>query len=166
MPQDKQRRHPTRTISEDWPQVRHWKFDQGSALLALTIAARGATRVMGKDQAEPDHGTKLLRYALIGVLCIALAFIGVFGFRAVASFIFWQDEANQFQPIDGWMSPRYVVRSWQVPPKVVSDALGDRIEGGTPRTSLEEIAEARGVDVEEIIAILEAAIAAHQAKHP
>ncbi|EPX81340.1 hypothetical protein [Litoreibacter arenae] len=119
-----------------------------------------------KDTSDLEQDTKLLRRVLIGVLGVALVFVAVFSFRAVASFIYWNDEAHQFQPIDGWMTPRYVVRSWQVPPKVVSDALGDRIEGGTPRTSLEEIAEARGVEVEEIIAILEAAIAAHRAAQP
>lgn len=108
----------------------------------------------------------MLRRVLIVVLAAASIFVAVFAVRMVASFIYWQDEAHQFQPLAGWMTPRYVSRSWQVPPEVVAGALGDKIEGGTGRTSLEQIAEARGETVETVIAKLEEAIAAHQATRP
>lgn len=119
-----------------------------------------------KDTRDPGDDAKLLRRVLIGVLAAATIFIAIFGFRAVASFVYWQDAAHQFQPISGWMTPRYVAKSWQVPPEVVSGALGLEMSGGAGRSPLEQIAEARGVDVAAVIESLDAAIAAHRATRP
>ncbi|SFR44713.1 hypothetical protein SAMN04488002_1876 [Litoreibacter janthinus] len=106
----------------------------------------------------------LLRRALIGILVAAALVAGVFGFRAVASFIYWNDQAHQFEPIAGWMTPRYVARSWQVPPEVVSNALELPLAGGQGRISLDEISQARGADLEAIIMSLHDAISAHKAE--
>lgn len=88
-------------------------------------------------------------------------------FFAVQAAVFWHDRpprAEREQPIAAWMTPRYVARSWGVPREVVLDAVA--LEGPLPGgpISLAQIAEARGVAVEEIIAELETAIAAHQAQ--
>ena len=99
-----------------------------------------------KDTGEPGDDTKLLRRVLIGVLAAATIFIAIFGFRAVASFVYWQDAAHQFQPIKGWMTPRYVSKSWQVPPEVVPGAPGLEMAGGAGRVVPGEIAQARGGD--------------------
>ena len=120
----------------------------------------------GKGQQEHEGEVRVLRRVLIVVLAAASIFVAFFAVRMVASFIYWQDEAHQFQPLAGWMTPRYVGRSWQVPPEVVAGALGDMIESGTGRNSLEQSAEARGETVETVIARLEEAIAAHQAARP
>jgi hypothetical protein len=119
-----------------------------------------------KDIRDPGDDAKLLRRVLIGVLAAATIFIAIFSVRAVASFIYWQDAAHQFQPIAGWMTPRYVAKSWQVPPEVVSGALGLEMSGGAGRASLEQVAEARGEDVAAVIESLDAAIAAHRATRP
>ena len=119
-----------------------------------------------KNNKHAEGDTKLLRRALIGVLVAASIFIAIFGFRAVASFVYWSDEAHQFQPIAGWMTPRYVGKSWQVPPEVVSDALDLELSGGAGRTSLEQLAETRGEDVSAVIETLNEAIAAHKAGQP
>lgn len=93
------------------------------------------------------------------VLAVALVASLVFGGRAV---VFWIDRppmAERNQPVAAWMTPRYVARSWGLPPDLVLDA----IEAPRPRpegpVSLRRIATLRGVPVEEVIADLEAAIA-------
>ncbi|SDX02217.1 hypothetical protein [Litoreibacter albidus] len=113
-----------------------------------------------------DKDVVLLRRVLIGVLAVALLGAVVFGVRALASFVYWHDEAHQSQPIAGWMTPRYVGKSWQVPPEVIADALALRLEAGTGRTPLTEIAKARNQDLSVIIDTLQAAIDAHLATRP
>lgn len=115
-----------------------------------------------KNTPEPELNTKLLRRALIAVLCAALLFVAYFGFSAAASFVYWNDERHQFQPIAGWMTPRYVAKSWQVRPEIVANALQLKLNDGTGRQSLEQLAETQGVDVGALIAALDAAIVAEQ----
>jgi hypothetical protein len=66
-------------------------------------------------------------------------------------------------PIAGWMTPRYVSLSWDVPREIVAGALDVELGAGAGRRSLEALARDRGVPVEGLIAELEAAIAAHRA---
>lgn len=68
------------------------------------------------------------------------------------------------EPIEGWMTPRYVALSWDVPREVVADALGLDLGRGTGPQSLEALAAARGLPVETVVATLEAAIEAHRAE--
>lgn len=118
------------------------------------------------DAKEPEFDRKLLRRVLIGVLTAAVLFITFFGFRTITSFVYWNDEAHQSQPIAGWMTPRYVGKSWRVPPEVVAAALQIELSAGTGRTSLEQIANARGEDLTTLIATLDAAISTHKATQP
>ncbi len=104
------------------------------------------------------------RYLLLAfVLVIGLA--GLFGVRAVTQFIYWSDPAKQDQTLAGWMTPRYVARSYDVPPEVVLAALG--IEKGPPRrVSLESLAEAQGMSLAQMQARLQEAVALWRATHP
>lgn len=82
--------------------------------------------------------------------------------RFATSTMVWTDPALQNQKIAGWMTPRYVTRSWQVAPEVVSSGLGVEMDGSGRRLTLTEIAAAQGRSVDDLIAELEAAIAAAQ----
>lgn len=90
---------------------------------------------------------------------LALVVSAVFLFRFTASVIYWSDPRHVDQPIAGWMSPRYVARSWSVPPGVVDEALGlekGRRGGGKP--TLERIAQEQGRDLDAVRADVHEAI--------
>ena len=55
---------------------------------------------------------------------VAVFVTGFFAIRFTVSMIYWADPAHLDQQIQGWMTPRYVVQSWQVHPEVIRDALG------------------------------------------
>lgn len=99
------------------------------------------------------------------VLGLALALVLVFGLRLALWSLFGPPPVALDQPIAGWMTPRFVAMSWRIPPEVVGDAL-DLVRGEGRPGNLDQIARDRGVPVEDLIAELEAAIAAHRAAHP
>lgn len=83
-----------------------------------------------------------------------------FGLGALKHLRGW--DAAVDPPIEGWMTPRYVAHSWNVPRAVMEGDLG-LIRGVDGPVPLSRIAEARGVPVEVLVAEIEAAIAAHRA---
>lgn len=94
---------------------------------------------------------------------LALVVCLVFAFRTIAFAVYWADPAHRNQPIAGWMPPRYVAHSWQVPPEVVAQALNLPAEQRGRHMPLEEIAREQGIDMDTLRARLEAAIAAYHA---
>ena len=94
------------------------------------------------------------------ILALALMASLFFGVRSA---VFWYDRpplAERRQPVAAWMTPRYVARSWRVPRDLVLDAIdAPRPLPGGP-VSLAQLADLRGVPVEQVIAELETAIAA------
>ncbi|NKX43932.1 hypothetical protein [Roseicyclus persicicus] len=100
------------------------------------------------------------RVALIG-MGLALAVAAVFAVRLTLFTIYWADPAHRDQRIEGWMTPGYIARSWEVEPGVIRAALA--LEQGH-RPTLAQVAEAEGVPLPELIARLEAAIAAARAR--
>lgn len=114
-----------------------------------------------------DFATRLWSAAPIATLILALALLAtaVFGVRSAIHWIDRPTIAERQQPIEAWMTPRYVVRSWDVPRNVVLDVLDVPLPLPDGPTSLSRIAELRDVPVEQVIAEVQAAIAAHQAEH-
>lgn len=96
------------------------------------------------------------------ILSLAFAIAGLvtlfFLVRFAASTMVWTDPALQNQDIAGWMTPRYVSRSWQVAPEVVASGSGVEMDGSGRRLTLAEIAAAQGRSVDDLIAELEATI--------
>ena len=95
------------------------------------------------------------------LLAVALFASTAFGIRT-AVFLF--DPPARFErhaPVAAWMTPRYVSRSWGLPPGTLWDAL--ELPRDLPRgpIRLAEIAEEKGVSEAEIIALVESVIAAH-----
>lgn len=99
-----------------------------------------------------------LLLAFLAASALALFFTA----RAVVFAAYWTDHKDE--AIAGWMTPGYVVHSWDVPPEVVGAALGLSREDGDRRRTLAEIAAARGVPVAELARDLETAIAAFRAE--
>jgi hypothetical protein len=101
----------------------------------------------------------ILKFAFFGMLAITL----FFAFRLTVSTIVWSNPDRMDQAIAGWMTPRYVVKSWQLPPDVVITALDLKFESMGPLITLTEIAELQGRDVGDLIHDMEVAIVAFRA---
>lgn len=92
------------------------------------------------------------RWLLAG-LAVAVLVAGLFLARVVLVLAGWGPDPAR--PVEGWMTPRYLVRVYGLPPERVSDVLG--IEPGTaPRLPIEDIARKRGIPLSDLIAAVEA----------
>ena len=103
------------------------------------------------------------RYLLIAFVT-AVCLAGFFSVRTVSQFVYWADPARQDQSLASWMTPRYVGRSYDIPPEVVLDAFGLAQRDGPRRVSLETLASENGVTLEDMQAQLDAAVAAWRAE--
>jgi len=95
-----------------------------------------------------------LSFAL--TLTLALVFI----IRAGVFFVYWQQ--HQDEPIEGWMTVRYVAHSYRVDPRIVHDAVG-LPQTGPDRRPLIRIAREDGKPLDEITERILAAIKADRA---
>lgn len=92
-------------------------------------------------------------------MAIAIAVAGAFAVRLMVFTIYWADPAHRNQQIEGWMTPGYVARSWDIEPEVLRAALPpppDAWPGAHP--TLAQIAEDRGIALPDLIAALQATI--------
>lgn len=92
---------------------------------------------------------------LVSAFLLALGVTVFFGGKLVLSTIYWADPAHRNQPIEGWMTLRYVAHSWNLRPNAIDSALDLPLDQRWGRISLERLADDRGVPVESLIARLE-----------
>lgn len=97
-----------------------------------------------------------LTIAFALTLTLALVFI----IRAGVFFVYWQQ--HQDEPIEGWMTVRYIARSYRVDPKIVHDAAG-LPRTGPDRRPLVKIASEDGRPLDEMTARILEAIRADRA---
>lgn len=102
------------------------------------------------------------RRLLLAAFLAALALTVFFGVRAVLFAVYWHDPAHRDEAIAGWMTPRYVAHSWNVPPEVVAAAIDLEPGAAGRRPTLERIAAAEGVPLPELTARIETAIARYR----
>lgn len=102
---------------------------------------------------------------LAAALAAALLIAAVFALRLTHAALTWQ-AVPEDAALAGWMTPRYVVQSWDVPPALVAETLGLERDGIGRRVTLEALAEARGVPPATLVEALEAAISTHRAGRP
>ncbi|WP_157966215.1 hypothetical protein [Oceanibium sediminis] len=107
---------------------------------------------------RPGRRHRLLVLAFL----LAAAVTVFFGVRMTVRALYWSDPAHSDQAVAGWMTPRYVARSWDVPPEVIAEALGVPLERPRRPLTLEDIASAQGESVEAVAARVEAAIDAYR----
>lgn len=93
---------------------------------------------------------------LTAIFAVALVVSLGFGIRAIVVTV--RLAGMEDRPLAGWMTPRYIVNVYDVPPEVVSRVL-ELPEQSSPRQPLDAIARAQGRPVAEIIDALRAAIA-------
>lgn len=92
----------------------------------------------------------------------ALATI-MFAVRSVVLMVYWADPSHRDRALEPWMTPRYVVNSWQVPPEVVAGVLGQDLTSGRHQT-LSKIARDQGLSIEELNSRLIDAATAYRAR--
>jgi hypothetical protein len=100
--------------------------------------------------------------AFLAVLCLS----GFFGFKSVSQFIYWSDPQHQNQPLAGWMTPRYVAQSYQVPPMVVQEAFDLDPAAPPRRISLDSLAKESGQTIETLQSRVDTAVNAWRAENP
>jgi hypothetical protein len=105
---------------------------------------------------------KRKRILLMGGLIIALAFTLFFGVRFVMRVV----NRPTFEPIRGWMNIGYIARAYGVPPQVLDDALGIPPESRPELRPISEVARSQNRSTEEVIQIIEQAIAAARPPRP
>lgn len=86
-------------------------------------------------------------------LAVALLLATLFAIRAVLLLSGWGPDPAR--PVEGWMTPRYLVRVYAIPPETLAPALG-LSPGEAPRESLETLAARQGIPLPDLIALIEA----------
>ena len=99
---------------------------------------------------------------LVTAFSLALAAMLFFTVRLAASMIFWNDRAHLDQPLAGWMTPRYITRSWNVPPDLVATTLALERDGAGRRVTLQDLADQQGRSLESLIEDLKVALSSHR----
>jgi hypothetical protein len=93
---------------------------------------------------------------LVSALLVATLLTAFFAFRFIYGIVYWSQHREE--PIRPWMTIGYVGKSWDVSPRAIDDIAGlPKPVEGRPYT-LQEIADQRGVPVDDIIHQVEAAI--------
>lgn len=95
--------------------------------------------------------------AALMAFVVASGTLGFFGFKTAAAWVYWNDPAHQQQQLAGWMTPRYVAQSYNLPPEELGPALF--LPTGQPprRTTLDRIAAENGLTLNQLQARIDAA---------
>lgn len=99
---------------------------------------------------------RLALLGFVGVLCVA----GYFAITTLTAMIYWMDPAHQDQPLAGWMTPRYVAMSYEIPPEVLGPALFLDRDAPPRRMRLTDIAAENGISIDELQERIDTATAA------
>jgi len=110
------------------------------------------------------HFRSFVRKHWLAVGCFVLFSLAAlwFAFVFISDFLYFNDPRNQDAQLKGWMTPRYVVMTYDLPRPLVADILGltSMDQRGMP---MRDIAAEMGVTLEELTEIVRAAAADHRA---
>src|SRR5437016_11342185 len=103
------------------------------------------------------------QWTLLVAFGLVLLATGLFSVRAVRRAVYWR--LHRDEPVRPWMSVPYVAHSYRVPPPVLYEALG------IPplphdRRPIRDIAQQQNRSVDEVISVLQNAIAHERSMHP
>lgn len=87
---------------------------------------------------------------LLLAFVVGLCALGYFGVRTISSAIYWMDPAHQEQALAGWVTPRYVGQSYNLPRDRVLDALMLDPHDPPRRVSLSEIADLNEMTLQDL----------------
>lgn len=98
---------------------------------------------------------------LVGVFAISLVAVIWFGIGAALDFLYFHDPKHRDQALKGWMTPRYVGLSYDLPRPVVLEVL--EIEPGEGRRKrLDDIADELGLSLPELTERVRSVAEAHR----
>lgn len=90
------------------------------------------------------------RKMMLAIFAIAALLTTFFVIRAVLFAFIWMDPDRGHHPIEPWMTPRYIARTYDIPHPEMQHIL-DLSPDETPRKPLESLAATRGVPVNDWI---------------
>ena len=96
------------------------------------------------------------QWVLITAFVLVVLITGLFSVRTVRRAVYWRFHRDE--PIRPWMSLPYVAHSYRLPPQVLYEALGIP-HPPHDRRPIKQIAEEKNLSVDQVIAILQNAIA-------
>lgn len=96
----------------------------------------------------------------IGLLLVSIIAIIFFSKGFIANLIYFGDPKHQNQPLENWMTPRYVVMSYDLPPPIVDEVMGLRPKIDK-RKPLTKVLEDLDITLEELQTRINDAQAAH-----
>ena len=117
------------------------------------------------DRAMRRFVSLFSRHPILATLFLAAAALTtLFVVRSIVFMAVWSEPERQRQPVEPWMTPRYVALSWDVPRDDML-ALLQLPPGDTDgrRETLAQIAEKQGISPEELIARIDVWLAERDA---
>src|SRR5437867_12005483 len=103
------------------------------------------------------------QWTALAALALVLSITGLFAVRTVRRAIYWR--AHRDEVIRPWMSIPYVAHSYRLPPHVLYQSLGISAQQHD-RRPLRQIAREQNRTVDEVISVLQTAIARERAQQP
>jgi len=103
------------------------------------------------------------RYLLIAFV-VAICLSVFFSARAISQFVYWADPARQDQTLAGWMTPRYVGKSYDIPPEIIQEAFDLQQDGNPRRISLDKLSEEKGISLNDMQSQLDVTVARWRAE--
>jgi hypothetical protein len=105
----------------------------------------------------------------LGILGVSIVAFAYFSSGFVANLVYFADPRHQNQPLEGWMTPRYVGMSYDLPPNILDDVMELRPKVDK-RKPLTKVVEDMGITLSElnkrIIAAQEAHLESLEKKKP
>ncbi len=102
-----------------------------------------------------NHKLSLLAFVLAAAVTL------IFAVRLVVMTVYFSNPAHQNQPLEGWMTPRYVAHSYDLTAKELEQVLGID-PTGVPRIHLKDLLEDQGITLQELQARLDAVTTARK----
>lgn len=99
-----------------------------------------------------------------GMMALALAALVWFGGHFVKDAVYFSNPAHSEQPLALWMTPRYVAKSWKLPPEVVARVM--EIKPDHRRLTLAAVVDRLGISLAELEARVRAAKAEQESGGP
>tara|TARA_R110002111_G_scaffold181739_2_gene247279 strand:+ start:469 stop:879 length:411 start_codon:yes stop_codon:yes gene_type:complete len=89
----------------------------------------------------------------------------IFVMRAALFAVFWMDPHRDRHPVKPWMTPRYIVRTYDIPREVLAETLNLKA-GDSPKKPLGALARERGVAAAQMVGAVQALVDAHPGPPP
>jgi hypothetical protein len=94
---------------------------------------------------------------LLAGFVLAAALTAFFIIRAVLFTVYWMDPERGLHPVEPWMTPRYILRAYDLPRDDLAETLNLQ-RGDSPKEPLDKLARDRGVDVGPLVKAVQAMV--------